>query len=591
MTDTLQQTQNSPNPRVLSYARFSTRKQAKGSSIERQVELAKEWCKQNNYVLDEAGQYTDEGVSAYSGANAQNGKLSLLQRQLVSGEIAPGTILIVEAFDRLTRQGLQQAIALMLSLVNSGLVIVTLSDGKVWDKNAMGDLAAFMMSVITLYRGHEESEQKSKRLRKTFALHRKNGSNQAFGTAPGWLYRESKISPWQVDEKKAGIVRKVFELAASGMGSKAIAKRATDEGWLVPTRLNRSEGRWHAQMAGQILRNRAVLGEHQHRLTSYEAREQHWRGLETGGPIKNFYPPIISEDLWLAARASISGRSVAKRRDSHFYNIFSGLLYCGYCGAPLHRKNGTKGYSRAQITCSDSIAGRTKCRTMSARNLDGPLLQSIYEYSHESLGNRDALKKGDEIAALSVAIEEKRVQLDSIADAIVASGGRIKAFVDKSLRLQEEFDQLTSKFNAAKEAEAVRSVSAFDDSFVEETMSYLYIADDEVAKQKRAQLNDRLARVVETVWIFSYDCAFIKYKIDESVHVIPLPAKRLPSRVIPGSRYHKKPHEWVEPEKVIWTRHFTDKIVLPEPRRPKLLLWRSKQVQALHHDDELEQTT
>lgn len=591
MTIVLEQPQGTHQPRVLSYIRFSSAKQGKGTSVERQQEMAREWCKQKGWKLDESLKFRDEGVSAFSGANAQTGDLAKLQHMLATGEIAAGTYLIVEAFDRITRQGLQPAIALTMSLINIGLVIVTLNDGKVWDKNAMSDLPSFMMSVITLYRGHDESNQKSRRLRKTFKIHRDKGSQQAFGTAPGWLSRDSKFSPWIVDKEKAESVRRVFELAAKGLGQKAIAKIANEEKWPVPTRLGLTGKRWHAQMAGQLLRNRAVVGEHQHRITTYEAREQNWRGLAVGEPIKRYYEPIVSEELWRAARASINGRTVAKRRDVHYYNIFSGLMYCGCCGAPIQRKNGAKGYSRAQLSCADRIAGLTRCATMSAKNADGPLLQALYEHSHESLRDEGAHRKSEEIAALEHAIRETREQTERISDAIAASGGRITAFVNKSIRLQDEFEKLSVRLEALQAEEAAKGEGVFDESFVEDTLSYLYLADDDQAKEKRAQLNVRLARLVETIWIFGYDCAFIEYKNDNLVHVVPLPGKRLPSRVNPAARYHVKPKDREEPFKPIWNKHFTDGVALPEPRRPKPLKWRASGLVApiYDNDDELEE--
>lgn len=586
MTNIIEYAQSTAQPRVLSYIRFSSAKQGKGTSVERQQEMAREWCDKKGWKLDEFSKFRDDGVSAFSGANAHTGDLAKLQHMLATGEIAPGTHLIVEAFDRITRQGLQPAIALTMSLINSGLVIVTLNDGKVWDKNAMSDLSSFMMSVITLYRGHDESNQKSRRLRKTFKIHRENGSKQAFGTAPGWLSRDSKFSPWVVDKEKAESVRRVFELAAGGLGQKAIAKIANDEQWLVPTRLGLTGKRWHAQMAGQLLRNRAVVGEHQHRITTYEAREQHWRGLAVGEPIKGYYDPIVSEELWRAARASINGRTVAKRRDVHYYNIFSGLMYCGWCGAPIQRKNGTKGYSRAQLNCADRIAGLTKCATMSAKNADGPLLEALYEHSHESLRDEGAHQKSEEIAALEHAIKEIREQTEHISDAIAASGGRITAFVNKSIRLQDEFEVLSIRLETLQGEEAAKGDGVFDQSFVEDALSYLYLSDDHHAKEKRAGLNVRLARLVETIWIFAYDCAFIKYKNDKLIHAVPLPGKRLPSRVNPDAKYHVKPKDWEEPFKPIWNKHFTVGVALPEPRRPKPLKWRASGLVAPIYDNE-----
>ena len=66
-------------PRVISYTRFGSRKQAKGLSYVRQIESAREWCAANGYTLDDSDQFKDLGVSAYSGANSSTGDLAELQ--------------------------------------------------------------------------------------------------------------------------------------------------------------------------------------------------------------------------------------------------------------------------------------------------------------------------------------------------------------------------------------------------------------------------------------------------------------------------------------------------------------------------------
>jgi DNA invertase Pin-like site-specific DNA recombinase len=559
--------------RVVCYRRFSSLKQAKGSSLARQHESAKAWCEENGVKLDESVKFEDKGKSAFSGKNAESGKLAAILAMVASGEIASGTVLLVEAFDRLTRMDIQQGMALMMSLINAGVMIVTLIDDCLWNRETLRDLPKFMMSVMHLYRGHEESKTKSDRLQNTFRLHREKGTTQAFGTAPGWLHRESKLHPWQVDKEKAAVVRRVFELSAAGLGSKAIAAIAREEKWPVPMRLNRTQGRWHAQMAGRILNNRAVVGEHQHRISTYEARAQYWRGLEVGEPIKNYYPPIISDELWLAARASIRTRSVAKRRDAHYFNVWSGLLYCGCCGAPIQRKNETTGHSRAQLTCADRLVGATQCRTMAASNFDATILQAIYEHDHESFAGEAARRHGDELGALEVEINDKRKQIDRIADAI-ASGGGLKPFVHKAQRLETEAAELKRRWTQLKEDDAVRDEGILDETFVEESMSYLYVSHDEEAREKRAHLNLRLLRVVETIWVFGYDCAFIKFKNSDEIKAVPLPAKRLPSR----AKVQVARDTWVEPPKPVWDNHFANGIALPEPRKPKPAGWQPSAV-------------
>lgn len=573
--------------RVISYTRFSSRKQAKGLSYVRQIEAAREWCRENGHTLDESDQFNDLGVSAFSGANAATGALAELQKMLSEGKIERGTVLVVEALDRITRQTLTRAITLLMNLANSGLTIVTLSDKRVWNEQTMNDLGSFMMSVVTLYRGHQESEYKSMRLRKTFKKHRETGSQRAFGAAPGWLTREDKTKPWVVDPEKAAVIHRVFELAAAGFGSKSIAKRANDEGWPVPTRLNITGGRWHAQMPGIILRNRAVLGEHQHRIHTHEAHAQHWRGLPVGEPIKDYYPRIVSDELWIAARAAVATRQVERRRDTHYYNIFSGLMYCGHCGAPIHRKHEKKGYSRAQLYCSDKTAGKSKCKTMSARVADPTILKAIYEYAYTHIGGDDAAKRSAEIASLKLQIKEKQEECARIADAVARTGGRVQAFIEKSIALTEEAENLKESLTEL-EFNNSSSGDVFDESFVEGALKYLYEPGDEET-EKRALLHLQMTRLVETIWLFAYDCAFIKFKNEPAPLCTPLPAKRLPSRANPAAKHHKPPVEKPEPEKPIFSATLSGASVLqlPEPRKTVTLSKRQRDyLLALDDDDE-----
>lgn len=528
-------------PRVISYTRFSSRKQASGDSYRRQTEAALRWCKQKGHELDTSLNFEDLGVSAYSGANVENGALGMLLKLLESGEIEQGTILLVEALDRITRQNLLNAMALLISLATKGLTIVTLTDGKIWNKETMTDMASFMFSVVTLHRGHQESEYKSKRLQATFKQHRKAGSKQAFGSAPGWLSREDKTSPWVINEIQAESVRKVFELAAQGYGSKAIAAKANAEKWPVPTRLNATNGRWHGQMPGSLLRNRAVLGEHEHRIRTYEANSKHWEGESTGIVDLDYYPRIISNELWDRARASIATRFQMKRRDSHYYNIFSGLLYCGHCGAPVQRKVHQQGYSRAQLTCSDKIAGATGCPTASALQTDEYVLDAIFAHSTDVLGNKRGHTLQDEIAAVDAALQAKQRESERVVEAITASGGAVVALAKKARQIQEELDELDAKSEALRiELAIVNDTDGLDVDWLIEEMDYLYDPSEE-ARDARSALHLRIARSVETIWLWAYEVAIIKFKGKDKLVPVSLPPKKLPSRANPASKYHKPP--------------------------------------------------
>lgn len=555
-------------PRVISYTRFSSSRQAKGDSYRRQTEMALSWCRENGHELDTSLALEDLGTSAYSGANAKRGALAVLQLMCIEGKLEGGTILLIEAFDRLTRLPLPDAYELLLSLINNGLTIVTLNDHKVWTKEELKNLEPFMLSLITLYKGFQESDHKAERLKKTFKQHRDAGSKQAFGSAPGWLHREDKTKPWQVDEELAETVRKVFRMCAKGYGSKAIAKEANKHGWPVPTRLNTTKGRWHSQMPGDLLRNRAVLGEHEHRIHTHEAHSEHWQGRRTGIVNPDYYPRIVSDDLWHMARASIDTRVIAKRRDTHYYNIFAGILYCGYCGAPMQRKYDRKGHSKGQIACSDSLAGVTKCPSSAVNRSDPSILKNIYIFSSVSLGTDDGQRAIAELAAIEAQLREMTAQSERIADAIAKTGGSVSALIAKAQEIGDVLTELADKRDMQLQAKALSAEnSAFDSSWLNNALRHLYKSDDVESRDVRVTLHLQIARLVETIWIWGYEVALIKYKNHDALHVVPLPFKQLPSRSNPKAKFHKPPKPKEPPPQPYLQAALRGDLIPPEAKK------------------------
>src|SRR5262245_9686816 len=69
------QSQQSWAPRAYSYVRFSRPEQLKGDSLRRQTQLAQAYADSHGLELDTALTFNDLGVSAYRGANFDEGAL------------------------------------------------------------------------------------------------------------------------------------------------------------------------------------------------------------------------------------------------------------------------------------------------------------------------------------------------------------------------------------------------------------------------------------------------------------------------------------------------------------------------------------
>lgn len=516
-------------PRVISYKRYSSLRQGRGHSVERQEDAAQKWCARKELVLDTSLTLLDKGKSGFTGANRHKGALKTLLDKIDNGEIRPGTYLLIEALDRLTREELTESVPLFLMLLSAGLVIVTLVDDKEWTKEGMNrDQSDFFYSIMLLGRGHEESLRKASMIRAKFEAARKEHKN-IFGSAPGWLSRQDKNSQWTIVEDRADSVRKVFELAAQGYGSKAIAKIANEEKWPLPTRDTKTKTTtWHGTMPGRLLRLRSVVGEYEYFLQDYKTKQKTgtWRGERSNIIVQNYYPPIVDEALWYRARAAIDRKAkTPRRRDTQYFNIWSGLLRCGECGAMIQRKTETRGGSKAQLTCSNKISGVTECRTGAASKTDEFLLLDICSYAGAQLGlGYDKQVVVEEIDLAIAKLNDNEAASIAMAEAIVLAKGRIPAFQDHIKKLADERDDLIKRIAKNKEKLSLEPNSLFDDSYAQDVLKVLYEKSDD-AKTLRADCNTRLTRAIDAIWHFAYDVAIVKYRDSNVVQTIILQGK------------------------------------------------------------------
>src|SRR5688572_26822263 len=98
--------------RAYSYIRFSRPEQLRGDSLRRQLELSETWCRKNKVFLDDTLKLRDLGVSAHRGQNATTGKLGAFLEAIKDGIVKPGSILLVESLDRLSRNQILDALNL-----------------------------------------------------------------------------------------------------------------------------------------------------------------------------------------------------------------------------------------------------------------------------------------------------------------------------------------------------------------------------------------------------------------------------------------------------------------------------------------------
>jgi DNA invertase Pin-like site-specific DNA recombinase len=483
---------------------MSTDPQLLGDSRRRQLEASKAYAKEHGLELADDSQLEDIGISAFKGANSRDGALGQFLAAVKTGAVEPGSYLLVESLDRLSREEILPAHTLFLSIVQSGINLVTLVDKRVYRAKTTG-LVDMITSLVIMERAHEESKTKSMRVGAAWKNKRAKASDGLPMTArcPAWLRLTPDRRAYELVSERVEIVRQIFSDTAAGLGMYSIASRLNKAG--VPAFVGKNG--WHRSYLAKTLKNRAVLGEFQPHIKLDGKR------IPEGNPILGYFPAIISEDLFFQARHSSSQRKIngAGRKGLAYTNLFTGLARCAYCrSAVVFENKGTGTRGGTYLVCGNSQRGRgCEATRWRYQDFEASFLAFVQELDLDSIidANGDAEKRKNfeaELAAL-------RGEASSVAElmektyAVLSAGGAPEFIASKLNDLSAKQSEVGQRL-ALKEAER-DAFQARDSRFytgreeIKELVKKLQApASDELYKL-RAQISARLKGLVDTLLI------------------------------------------------------------------------------------------
>ncbi|OEE69240.1 recombinase family protein [Enterovibrio norvegicus] len=337
--------------KAYSYIRFSTKGQIEGRSLQRQSETANRYAEEHGLALQPLS-FQDLGVSGFKGRNSEQGALSHFIDAVKEGAISEGSWLLLESFDRMSRQPVEKSMRLLMELVDLGINVVTLMDNQVYKKGQL-DMTKLIISLVIMSRAHEESASKSKRLADAWHAKQAIAHEKPLGAhLPAWLeYNEDKTAI-TVNVMKAAIVKYMFMLSADGYGRVALIRRLNTEG-IKP--IGSRAKQWHISYVTKLLNGTSVLGEYIPHITNKLGER-----VPTGNILKDYYPQIIDKDLWHRAQAATQARrkgGTGAIRNGKTKNIFSGFVSCE-CGSTVQFVNkGTSDKGGYYLVCGTARHG------------------------------------------------------------------------------------------------------------------------------------------------------------------------------------------------------------------------------------------
>ncbi len=473
-------------PVAFSYIRFSHPDQAKGDSLRRQTQAAADWASRSNVPLETSLTLHDLGKSAFLGEHRKNPDRHALAAFLElarQGRIPSDSYLVIENLDRLSREHTRAALALFMQILDMKITIVQLKPETVF-RHDSHDPFDLMRAILELSRGHSESAIKSQRLGDAWAEKRKRARETGKALTrrlPSWVKMEG--TKLVAIPEKAAVVKRIFQLAGNGYGTlRVVAKLNADK---VPPI---SKGaKWSKGYIEKILGDRRALGEYQ------PCRRD---GTPEGDPIANYYPEVITEDEYYAAKAGMKERrSNPGRLGTSRVNVFARLITNARDGDPyfMTKRVGDNRRHYHVLTNTDGEQGRSARVSFPYDTFEQAVLSKLAEISVGEIVGGD--NSAVELAALEGEVATVEAKIAELEEELL--NGSVASVVKVLRQLEERKAALHAKLEEAR----VKAATPVAESWgtCQSLMSALDGAEDE--EEVRLRLRSALRRIVEKIWL------------------------------------------------------------------------------------------
>ncbi|MDO4301221.1 MAG: recombinase family protein [Clostridia bacterium] len=290
--------------RTAIYARYSAGPHQTDQSIEGQVRVCTDYCKQHNLTIIEI--YADRHISGKTDERPE------FQRLIADGKKKKFDAVVVYKTDRFARNKYDSAIykrQLKLNGIKIFYAAEAIPDGPegIILESLMEGLAEYYSAELAqkIKRGLHESALKCKIIGNTIPLG----------------YRASKENTFEIDPEGAKTVQSIFEMYNAGETNAAICSRLNSLG------IKTSRGnQFNKNSINRIISNEKYIG-------VYES---------AGVRIEDGIPPIISKETFYLAQREKERKRVGKsKRQPRAEYLLAGKLYCGHCKKPMIGVSGT----------------------------------------------------------------------------------------------------------------------------------------------------------------------------------------------------------------------------------------------------------
>jgi hypothetical protein len=277
---------------------------------------------------------------------------------------------------------------------------------------------------------------------------------------PLWLSVSPDGARYDIKPERVNVVRRIFAMAAAGMGETAITKMLNSEGVL-----NFHGKMWKTGQVDHIVTSKAPIG----LVVSA-------KGGDEGTKEFQHYPQIVDETTWRAAQQARKANRATKQNWSEAVrngslptvrNLLPGLLYCAHCSgkmafnASAARKNAPQRF-RLYCIAAMNKSGCKANRSLSYLPLERAILSRLEYADRNGLLNTNPTEEvriaGLRIDQIKNSIDTATIAYNNLADAYERNPSPLKEG-----RMNKKEAEINAMRAELREAENNRPAFTTDD--------------------------------------------------------------------------------------------------------------------------------
>ena len=406
------------------YYRLSQEDERQGESvsIDNQRAILRKYAEEHGFEIH--GEYIDDGVS---GTTFQRPEVQRLLDDAKTGVI---NTIIVKDLSRFGRNYIEVGQYVDYVFPAFGIRFIAIQDNvdtENRDSNAME-----MMPIMNVF-NEWHAANTSKKIRAVLKSNAKDGKYHARKAPYGYVKSDIEKKTPVIDEEAAAVVKRIFEMRASGLSPHKIADILNAEGILNPSRysmekygiVGRKEnmGLWSFCAVNSILNNPTYLGhmaQQRWSSISYNNHKRYKRDESEWIVVKNTHEPIITQELWDKVREVEKSVAQGRKTKRGYTHPLSGFLFCADCGGKMKlnyiNRNGKIDFN---FNCGNHMRlGKSYCFShfIQAKDIDAIVLDDIRTMTQrivldEKTIREEFIRHNAEVQEKSIKAAKKELQI------------------------------------------------------------------------------------------------------------------------------------------------------------------------------------